>query len=398
MQTAVTELRELVVNELEALRETLLEQISSLENIVSESLTSDSDPDVSKLETRFQHACSLRSDQGRARLKALDQSLGAAEQRLWDLVAGTLNKRKSPQPTEFVQRLRRFLTSSKDVHPSLTDAHRQYAMAESVLRTLDSQLKSPVDDLDDVARAIRADLRREAEDLAPIVDELRSLVLSIESGTSDRHAPRPARDESQDRNKKNGAVPAQSGDGSEVRTGQQPTKPDQPPTVPEQAQFHPLSPEDIRVYEEDYFRQGEICQILRQTAVTDPQLAELAALQRKLDARREAIARWRREGGYTGVKPWLFAETFKGAMPGESPVKGKKKSKTKAARKKGQSQDTQNPKKRKARKQTKKRSRRNSGVPFAVWAADSWGKDPDPLPREPNVVLGGAMESNRGRH
>lgn len=80
--------------------------------------------------------------------------------------------------------------------------------------------------------------------------------------------------------------------------------------------------ETLRRFEDDYHRHFEIWHILRKTAENEEHEREMQQLKVRLDLRREELSRWRTAEGWEGQEPELIADVFRGALPGESHVRG----------------------------------------------------------------------------
>lgn len=425
LQDAIEAARATLENELEGLRDLLERRVSALEDLTLEVLTVGQDPGIASLQARFLEEREDATRRWKSGCSAAEQSLLEVEQRVWDVAAkvakeesSARNLEKGPAvdasrtnrdaaPAEFVLKLRQFLSAAENELPTLVETHRKYVMAESVMRSLESVLGESVDDLDDLETALRADWQRELEELGPITKELRSLMIWVEENPENSAGWKRGR--RAERHPGSGAMTPRTYEDREpsvVPQLQEPDAPfvDQPEDVDElrsQGQgdlsdFHELTSAELKKYEEDFYRQSELCQILRSTAQTEAHFEEWVGLQAQVETRRQELSVWRKDGGYFGETPSLFAETFKGALPGASHAISKRQdSKNKS---KGGSQTVKGEQPRKRKKKPKKRRSSGGRLPFAVWAEDSWGKDPDDLPRDRNVVLGGAMESNRSRH
>lgn len=422
LKAAIAELRGAAERDLAGIREILSKRISDFDELAQGLLVAGPGADLEHFQSQFDRERVRGSELWREGCDAVEQAFTESATRLWGSVVRAVNEDSDTQeghttealhpeqavrrtPTsEFVRKLRRFLASAEKETPTLRDAHRQYAMAESVLRTLQAQLGSPIDEADSTDLALWEDWFQEAEDLRPMVRELSSLVLWIEaypqrSAGWKRGRPR-ASDEKEVSSISSRAVeelnsvprdqqPALStSDDSEMKPGAGVAGP--------REEFHQLDAEMIAAYEKDYFKHVELCHMLRSTSKMDAHFREWTQLQAQLDERRQELTQWRKDGGYTGDKPLFFSDTFKGALPGTSHVSARRQAGKK--KKNNQSTERQSAQKKKRKKQTAKRHNRGSRLPFEVWAADSWGKDPDDTPRDRNVVLGGAMESNRSRH
>ena len=305
----------------------------------------------------------------------------ALESRLDDLVreerSRDVSGTETGHPSELVLRLRMFLETVEQRLPSAKIAKQKLVLARTALQALRSQQEGR--DMNDVLYQLD---QQEIEDLSPLVVDLALLVNRLKNPGGG-----------------SGAF-ASAGDVPTTSIVAQPSKPiskDPGTSVPPpevSVDVFPFDPEAIARYQDDYEKHLGMFHTLRGTATTEAHMRELRDFEQLLNKRRTELSIWRKQGGYTGILPLFLADTFQGALPGESHVRGvskkpQKGKKIKAAKGGG---------KRSKRKDRYKRRGSERGIPFNVWAEDSWGKDPDDTPRDRNVVLGGAMESNRSRH
>ena len=286
-------------------------------------------------------------------------------------------------PSDLVLRLREFLAAAALSLPSSETAKQKLTLARTALGALRAQQHNG-----ETSDALRELDSQEIEDLSTLVVDLALLVANLKGPQV-------------------GSVPVASVGNVHVSSRMAPTR----KTIPRGSQSRnpapkpqspknkvaitPMGPEAIARYEEDYHRLVGLVQTLKGTASTAEHRHELRDLEELLSHRREELSNWRKQGGYTGPLPLFLADTFDGALPGESHVRGVKK---KSAKKKKAAAAKEGGKRSRSRSRRKKSRVQGGGIPFSVWAEDSWGKDPDDTPRDRNVVLGGAMESNRSRH
>lgn len=309
----IGDIRSFVDREMKNLQETAARRLQTLEELVVDIATAQT------LEALEEHEieCSLRFAALRDEFdEVLDDFEGQLELREQQLVTTALeaqltvvvedeDRELAEVPTsssDLVLRLRDFLDQAEAHPPSLETARQKLTLARTVLRTLRSLAEGAVDSRDAIQRALD---QRDIEDLSPIVVELALLVSAIRGGANPEpdDAPVPA------------TLPVK------------PQKKQQPP--PSGPALHPLAAETVKRYEDDYYRHVGLFQTLLKTASTDAHYRELIEFRGLLDARREDLSRWRREGGYTGTTPLFFADSYEGALPGESHVRTKKKDKKK---------------------------------------------------------------------
>lgn len=335
LQDAIEAARETVEIEFDGLREILARRVSALEELAREVLAVTQEPGIASLQARFLE----EQEDGTRRWKrgclAAEQSLLEVEQRVWDVAtqiakeeSSARNLKKGPavgasrtgrdtRPADFVVRLRHFLSAAENELPTLLEIHRRYAMAESVMRSLESVLGEPANDLNDAETALRAEWKRELEDLGPIGKELRSLMIWAEDNPEDSDGWKRARRAAR---QTGGVMTPHTCEDEELTVvpqlqelgglfqelgGLSAGQPEEVNDLGSQGQegsseFHELTSADIKEYEEDFYRQSELCQILRSTAKTEVHFEEWSRLQAQLDARRNELSLWRKTGGYFG--------------------------------------------------------------------------------------------------
>lgn len=378
------DIESLMRQEILRLQEAAGERLESLRRFLGDIAAAESLGDLEECADRL----SLELDAWTAKwdeiLDGLECRLGAEEelllkrvleQRLEDLArneeVGVVVDLEPAPPSDLVLRLREFLATADRQEVSAEVARQKLVLAKTALQALQSQQGAR-----NVDAALQELDRREIADLTLLLGELELLVSSLKDLPGQVERVRPVAKVIQAKKpvfrkpvKKRAASPAPA------------------------SKITPLSAEAIARYEDDYHRHVGILQTLKTTMTTDVQRRELVEFEKLLDHRRAELRAWREKGGYVGQVPLFFADTFEGAIPGVSHVRGPKKPKQKS---KATAAKGDQPRQRKNRGKRHRSNRR--GLPFNVWAADSWGKDPDYAWRDPNIVLGGAMESNRSRH
>lgn len=200
-----------------------------------------------------------------------------------------------PGPSDLVVRLRSFLGRAAQQPPTLEETKQKLVLARTVLQELRAQTYTDCA-TDPVETGQRLVDQREIQDLTPLVEELTLLVTTLEGGASPAAAPWAK------------------------RTSPPSTTPEKEP--PAQPARQPLTPETVALYEEDYYRHLGLYRSLLTTASSEAHFAELRDFKKLLDHRRDELSQWRREGGYLGQTPLFFADSYEGALPGESHVRG----------------------------------------------------------------------------
>lgn len=260
---------------------------------------------------RFEHR--LESEEERVLQRALDDRLAAvAETDASEMIEAD----EAPPSSDLVLKLREFIEEAEKSSVALEVANQKLILARTALQALRAGMAEESSGAD---LSIRQLDQKEAEELSPLVVELALLVSALKAPT----APDPV--ESADIGQ-----PVLKED---ISAGAPETEPAGTPTV------FPLSTEMAARYQEDYYRHVGLYQSLLQTAVTDAHFKELIAFKELLDYRRNELGEWRSAGGYQGDLPLFFVDSYVGALPGESHVRGKPgKRKKKSAKKQGSRQ------------------------------------------------------------
>lgn len=386
------DVRSLVQADFLLLQAALEKRIDGLCNFLDEIVNASEMGQLESLESRSAHElASLRSEFDRVLDEFEDRLETAEEQVIAERLDVRLEELASSEfrpalgdPAEFatsdlVLRLREFLSVSQSCSPSIEMAKQKLIMAKTALQLLRSQ-----NAVDGDSGGLQAFNEQEIKDLGPLVVELAILVSKLERSSEELNPNEP---ESIVKNSSRSARQRETS-----VNGSSATKIPSAKCV----DIIPMEPEEIDRYEEDYYNHQSLVQALRGTATTDAHRAEVREREALLHARRDELSVWRNQGGYLGETPRLFADTFKGALPGQSHVRGATKDATKKKKKPVATKGARKGGNRKSREKRRRQEGRYDA--FAIMAEDSWGKDPDDTPRDRNVVLGGAMESNRSRH
>lgn len=234
----------------------------------------------------------------------------------------------SPGPSDLVVRLWSFLEGAEVQDPPLEKALQKLSLARTCLGSMRAQAGAGAGTPGDPVEAEAGQYElREMEDLSAVVVELALLVTRLKGPvavplldpelevTVVPETPLVEVDV---------AAPAE-GDSDEV---------EQPSSFVESEAPHleQLTGAEIEAYEEDYYRHVGLYRALIETATSQAHYRELSEFKALLDDRRVELSAWREDGGFEGDRPRLFADSYAGALPGESHVRGDSRRRSKNKR------------------------------------------------------------------